>query len=185
MIWIALSLVALAALVIAVAVWWHDFPAHHFGVVEPGVLYRSGQPGALGWRYIVRKYRPKTVVNLRRPSPGEDWYELEKAMCERHGMTLVDIPMRHDKLTDEQIRQFLAVVTDPSTRPVLVHCEQGSIRTSVTVGTFRMLVQGWPYEKALDDSRPYRFRPQRYTLYDAFLRELPARDRDELMPAAG
>ena len=154
------------------AVLMHDYPAHHFGVVEEGVLYRSGQPEGGGWEAIQEKYGIRTVVCLREDEPEEAWYVEEAAYCKRNGIARHCLPIEPPAPTDAQLEQFLDLVADPERQPVLVHCEAGSVRASVMVAAYRMIRQGYSLEEALSEAEAYRFKPHRSRPYMAFLRNL-------------
>ncbi len=164
--------VAVVAAAVGIGMWLHDFPAHHFGTVEAGVLYRTGQPSRAGWDAIRSLYGIRTVINLRRYRPQDDWWKTEMAFCKEHGIENVHLQVATRGLTDEQLARFLEIVRDPACHPVLVHCEAGSSRTGVTVGAYRILEQGWDLDKTLDDIARYRFRPHVETGHAAWLREL-------------
>lgn len=156
------------------AVWARDWPAHHFAVVEEGVLYRSGQPTAGGWQAIQDRYQIRTVVNLRRFRPDADWWKAETAFCRRSGIELVHLPIGPDGVTDEQWGRFLGIVTDPSRQPVLVHCMAGSVRTGVMVAGYRIAVQGWNCRDAVGEAETLRFRAKTHKGYVDFLKRLAA-----------
>ena len=82
--------------------YYRDFPARHFDVVVEGVLYRSGQPGADGWRAIKDKHGIRTVISLRESAPDSDWRKTEILFCRQNGIELVDIGVSHDVI-DEHI----------------------------------------------------------------------------------
>lgn len=170
--WALAGLGALAAGVLATGVFLvlRRWPAHHFGVVEHGVLYRSGQPTPPGWRAIQRRCNLRTVISVREVTEDAAWYKLEEAFCREHGIELVRLPITVEPEAD--VRRFVEMVTDPGRQPALVHCEAGSVRTGVAVGAYRILVQGWSYEKALADARRYRFKPHRYREYAECLKRL-------------
>jgi len=71
-------LAAAVAAAIGIAVWRRDYPAHHFAVVEKGVLYRSGQPKESRWQVIKDTYHIKTVVDLRGINPDAPWSVTER-----------------------------------------------------------------------------------------------------------
>jgi len=123
-----------------------DLP-HFFKVND--TLYRGGQPTEQGFRLLTKR-EIKTVVSFRRHDEGEPW---ERAVVERLGMRWVNIPF-HSATTpsDEQIQQFFDIVLDPANQPVFVHCYEGKNRTGMTVALYRMVHDGWPPEKALDEA---------------------------------
>jgi protein tyrosine/serine phosphatase len=88
----------------------------------------------------------------------------ELASAAAHGIHVVRVPMsafepaasdRFDRLVD----QGLAVMRDPSARPVYVHCKHGQDRTGLMVGLYRVLQQGWAPEKAYEEMKERGFHP--------------------------
>jgi tyrosine-protein phosphatase SIW14 len=50
---------------------------------------------------------------------------------------------------DENVEQFLQILSDPRHHPVLVHCFAGIHRTGAYCAIYRMEFEGWPRERAL------------------------------------
>ncbi len=131
----------------------------NFRVVEPGVLYRSGQMSVEGLASTVAQYGVKTVVTLRdarddgrKPDTAEDDW------CASHGVKHVTLSPAnwHDDAggtppVQENVTEFLKIVDDPKNRPVLVHCFAGIHRTGGYVSVFRMEYDGWQPAEAIDE----------------------------------
>ena len=47
--------------------------------------------------------------------------------------------------------RFLRIVTDHERTPVLVHCHYGADRTGVLCAAYRVAVQGWSKQQAIDE----------------------------------
>ena len=135
---------------------WYNWPVHHFGVVEPGVLYRSAQPDRSGWERLRDYYGIRSVLDLREEAPDEPWAVLEREFCAENGIRHVRLPVQPPGLTDEELRIVVETIADPDCRPVLVHCELGKARTGVVVAAYRIAVQGWSYEAAMAEARRYK-----------------------------
>jgi protein tyrosine phosphatase (PTP) superfamily phosphohydrolase (DUF442 family) len=118
----------------------------NFGQVDEG-LYRSAQPTREGL-LEARSRGVKTVLDLRANHP-------DAAIVEGTGLECVDQACRAGRIDDEQVARFLAVVTDPAKRPVLVHCQQGRDRTGALVAAYRIAVLGWDREKAIREMEGY------------------------------
>ena len=124
-----------------------DLPA--FLQVDEG-LYRGGQPTPDGFQQLAGM-GVKTVICLRRPSPS---MERERRLVEQLGMRWVSIPMWYFwRPSNAQVRQFLALATDPASRPVFVHCRQGRNRAGIMVALYRVTHQGWLPEEAYAEGR--------------------------------
>ena len=53
--------------------------------------------------------------------------------------------------TVQQVERFLRLVRDPANGPVLVHCKRGRGRTGIMAAVYRMEVNGWPIERAIQE----------------------------------
>lgn len=152
------------------AYWYHDWPVHHFAIVEKGVLYRSGQPDEAGWKCLRDRYGIRTVIDLREEKPNEPWAVLERTFCAENGIRQIRLPVGGDRLTDQELRTIVETISDPQCQPVLIHCEAGSSRTGIAVAAYRVVAQGWSYEVALAESQ--EFKKKMEPGYAAYLREL-------------
>ncbi|MCY2928629.1 MAG: hypothetical protein NTV86_03885 [Planctomycetota bacterium] len=66
----------------------------------------------------------------------------------------------------------------PKHHPVLIHCEAGSARTGFATAAFRIVFDGWSYEKAMEEARDLDFPTPHKDIdreYDKILRELADR----------
>jgi protein tyrosine phosphatase (PTP) superfamily phosphohydrolase (DUF442 family) len=94
-------------------------------------------------------------VNLR-----QEYSEREEV--EALGFRSVEIPLRADLVgsrapTTDQIQTFLREVTDPANAPVFIHCLRGRDRTGTMVAIYRIEVDGWTNEEALEEMDRYGF----------------------------
>jgi protein tyrosine/serine phosphatase len=157
--------------------WWlllEDWPAHRFLVVQSGVLYRGGQPGEAGLKDILDDYHIRTVVNLRGADANESWWRVEHAVCREHGVAIADVEVVPGESAAEAIREFLAIAIDPNCRPVYVHCEAGTVRTGLAVAAYRIAVDKWSYDAAVNEAERNQFNPDNksHPVYDRLLRRL-------------
>ena len=107
-----------------------------FREVVPGV-FRSAQPDPGGLRAI-RERGVQTVVVLRSSIP-----KAERETADRIGLELVHVPMDGTKIPSmEEVDRALAVILEPSKRPVLVHCAQGEERTGAVIAAYRVVAEG-------------------------------------------
>jgi protein tyrosine/serine phosphatase len=106
-------------------------------------LYRSAQPTALGMRNL-QKIGIKTVVSLR--SFHSDRDELAGV---RVGYEHIYMKAWHPE--KEDVVKFLQIVNDPQRTPVLVHCQHGADRTGTMCAIYRIAVQGWSKEEAIEE----------------------------------
>lgn len=155
---------------------------HHFAVVEPGVLFRCGQPRPRDLAQVHARYGLKTIVcargGTRHPLRGR-WFRRERRWCEGAGVLLVHMPFSDRAAPPEGLfDRFLSLVRDPERRPVLVHCEQGFHRTGVLCAVYRIAECGWAPDRAVEEMIRLGFevhREKRRELLDALLRWVEAR----------
>jgi protein tyrosine/serine phosphatase len=165
----ALAAVVVTILVVVPFVYFRMVYDHakRLRVVVPGRVYRSGQLTAEGFRDALRELGIRTVLNVQDEVPDPDldisfWDTRtvkEKALCEDLGVRYVHlmpdlldrrlVPPFRPKVLDP----FLAVLDDPASYPVLIHCHAGLHRTGVLTAVYRMEYQGWD---ALDAWREMR-----------------------------
>ena len=139
-----------------VGAWYFDsrWPWYHFRTIVPGELYRSGQPTPDNVATAAERYGIKTLVNLRAERASE--LEPERLAAERAGMRWVDLPIPEGQPpTAEQAEQLLALYADPARKPLLFHCQYGSIRSAAVEALFRVETLGESAEQALERSRTF------------------------------
>ncbi len=106
-------------------------------------LYRSAQPTAQGMQEL-QKMGIKTVINLRSFHSDRDEIRDVKMDSEH-------LYMKAWHPEEEEAVKFLQIVTDPKRQPVLVHCQHGADRTGTMCAIYRIVVEGWPKGKALQE----------------------------------
>ncbi len=106
-------------------------------------LYRGAQPTADGVREL-EKLGVKTVLNLREEASDQDILRNSK-------LESVYLPMNAGCISEKDAVQFLKVVADPKRQPVFFHCRWGADRTGSMCAVYRVVVDGWSKEKAIDE----------------------------------
>ena len=139
-------------------------------VVE-GKVYRSGQMTAPGFIEAVDRYHFHTIINLQDEFPDPDvalgyftsQTVKESELCRQLGVRYVflgpDLVSRKRVPYDRPpaIDRFLALMDNPETYPVLLHCRAGLHRTGVMVAVHRMEYQGWSHEQAYEEMKANGF----------------------------
>ncbi|MCE1228821.1 MAG: tyrosine-protein phosphatase [Firmicutes bacterium] len=112
-------------------------------------LWRGGQPTAEGFKAL-QKAGVRTIISFRH---DHDDAELLKGT----GLRYLRLPSRawHGQMSD--LALFLKVMEDPSHWPVFVHCAQGRDRTGYNVAAYRMAIQGWSAERAIQEMEIFHF----------------------------
>lgn len=106
-------------------------------------LYRGAQPTAEGMKQL-EKLGVKTVVNLRFLTSDRE--DLKGTSL---GYEHINMVTFHAETADAVA--FLRIVTDPNRTPVFVHCQRGADRTGTMCAVYRIAVQGWSKEEAIEE----------------------------------
>lgn len=139
-------------------------------VVEPKVLYRSGQPDTDQLENLKNEYGIRTILIVRKGDSRRVPEEVEYAKA--LGMNVVRIPIdSRVPISDDQVRQFFACVDDPSNRPVLIHCSAGRHRTGYLCALYRIERQGWTVDQAMDEMISFGFDRESQTVVEQQLRD--------------
>ena len=112
---------------------------YHFAVVEPAVLYRSGQLDGAELERVCASQGLRTIVDLcveRRDSPKA---LEEQAFAQAKGVRYVHLPIIEDQeAMARSVDEFLRIVDDSTSHPILVHCWLGVKRTGALVAVYKM-----------------------------------------------
>lgn len=111
-------------------------------------LYRSGQPGDDGFKAL-EKLGLKSILNLRE-------YHSDADEAEHTELHLYRIKLAAGSVTREELMNCLLVISG-APKPILVHCWHGSDRTGIVCAAYRIVMQGWKSEKALEELMDERF----------------------------
>ena len=106
-------------------------------------LYRSAQPTHTGMKNL-EKLGIKTVINLRAHHSDADIMKGTALHSEA-----VNIDTWH--IADEEIISVLQFLRKKEDGPFLIHCQHGADRTGVSCAKYRIVVQGWTKEAAIDE----------------------------------
>jgi protein tyrosine/serine phosphatase len=106
-------------------------------------LYRSAQPTAPGMENL-RALGIRTVVNLRA-------FHSDRGTTGAAGLLDEELSVKTWHLEDEDVVRVLRIVKDPAGAPYLIHCLHGADRTGTMVALYRMVIQGWSRERAIDE----------------------------------
>ncbi len=139
----------------------------NFAAVEPGKLYRSGQPRERQLESWIKQYNLKGILSLRHSMPA-----YEKELADRYGVKVHRITFSAKRgLTDQQWESARKILTDESNQPLLVHCRSGVDRTGLLSAFYRIEEQGWPLQKAFREMILQYHIPFQYPVIQQQLRE--------------
>ncbi|WP_158850159.1 dual specificity protein phosphatase family protein [Algibacter sp. L1A34] len=106
------------------------------------VLYRSEQPSKKGFKEM-ELMGVKTILNLRR-------LRNNTKKAKDFNFILVHHPIKTKILNEDDILSALRVIQN-SVKPVLVHCWHGSDRTGTIIAAYRMVIDNWSKELAIEE----------------------------------
>ena len=106
-------------------------------------LYRSEQPTPLGFQNL-EKLGIRTVINLRAFSNDDDEVRGTALRTER-------VKILTWNVDDAQVIEVMRMLRDTGNGPFLIHCKHGADRTGLMSAMYRILVQGWSKEEALEE----------------------------------
>ncbi|HLP78946.1 MAG TPA: tyrosine-protein phosphatase [Candidatus Paceibacterota bacterium] len=108
-------------------------------------LYRGAQPTAEGMATL-KSMGIKTVVNLRNFHSDTDELSGINVKAAR-------LHMNPWHAEDEDVIQFLKIVSNTNNLPAFVHCQRGADRTGMMCAMYRITVCGWTREEAIRELR--------------------------------
>ena len=150
---------------------------HLAGIPNAGkvtdVLYRGAQPKEVGLSEL-KMLGITTIVDLR----GEDREKVawERKHAESLGMRFVHIPVSGwSPPSDEQIVQFLSLFRSQPGQKVFVHCRFGDDRTGVFTAAYRIAIDEWSPEQAMQEMYFFGFNGFWHPSMKSYIRDFPAR----------
>lgn len=113
-------------------------------------IYRGAQPDRAGFLELIGM-GIKTIVNLR-------WLHTDMIYIYGLGLNHEHIRCKAWHPEREDVDLFLHIL-ERGPRPVFVHCQHGADRTGTMVAAYRIKVQGWEVDKAIEEmvKGPYGF----------------------------
>lgn len=127
-----------------------------FGEVVPGRLYRSGEISSAQLETLKQERGLQRVICFLNPDVPET--QAERTAAEQLGILWENVPLPGNGASaPDDRRRILELLRDTSAGPTLVHCAAGSSRTGLAVGLYRIVEQGWPLEKTMNELRVFGF----------------------------
>ncbi|HEU4816674.1 dual specificity protein phosphatase family protein [Janthinobacterium sp.] len=108
------------------------------------VLYRSAKLDSADVAQL-QTLGVKTVISLRS-------FHSDTQVLDGSGIRAVRIPVNTWAIRDRHVIETMRSIRAAEQQgPVLLHCLHGADRTGLMAAMYRMLYQGWPREKAIDE----------------------------------
>lgn len=114
-------------------------------------LYRGAQPDKTGIQEL-KKLGIKTIINLRLTNTDAE-------LITNSGIKYYFLPVNTLSPDEYKFARFLEIISNPDNCPVYVHCRRGADRTGTAVALYRIKIQKWTVEEALNEmvNGGYRF----------------------------
>ena len=107
------------------------------------ILYRSAQPTAQGMKNL-KEMGIETVVNLRS-------FHSDRDEIGTTGLGYEHVYMKAWHPESKEVSRFLQIVSNTKRTPILVHCLHGADRTGTMCALYRVAVDGWTKEEAIQE----------------------------------
>ena len=123
--------------------WAQPVDAHYNLYQMSPTLYRSALPDSRALP-LLQQLQVGTVINFL-PEADSRWLSAP-------GIKQVQLPYRTNHVDDADVLSALrAIQSAESQGPVLMHCKHGSDRTGLISAMYRVVIQGWSKEDALNE----------------------------------
>ena len=108
-------------------------------------LYRGAQPTALGMKEL-KSMGIRTVLDLRS-------FHSDTSLAAGDGLKLARLHMKPWHAEDEDVVNFLKIVSNTNNLPLFVHCQRGADRTGMICAVYRVVICGWTKDAAIQEMK--------------------------------
>ncbi len=140
-------LVVTAAIILLV----RHFHIKNFHIIEPEVLYTSGQPRGMDYTRLLYRYHIATIINVRSASEHREknWYNEEITWVRNNGVKYIELPIeKADYFPNKETQdQLLAIMADKNNLPVLIHGSSGERRVAMLTAVWLRKIRRYTVEK--------------------------------------
>jgi len=152
----SLNRIIIILLIIAATIHllFYHFHINDFRVIEPAVLYTSGQPRGMDYTRLLYKYHIAIIVNVRITSEhrNNNWYNEEITWTRNNGVRYIEMPIEKSSYFPDERTQdnFIAIMTNKDNLPVLLHGGRNDERVAMLVAVWLRRSQGYTAEHTAD-----------------------------------
>jgi len=107
------------------------------------MIYRSAQPES-GADTSINALGIRTVISLRFSRDDPSLFP---------NVERIHAPIESWDVDHDEILVALRALIDPANQPVLLHCRHGADRTGTVIAAYRMVVEGWSADAAIEEMR--------------------------------
>jgi tyrosine-protein phosphatase SIW14 len=135
-------------------------------------LCRGAQPKREGYTEL-KKLGIEIVLDFRNEN---DEIQTEQSHVESLGMRFVSLPWSswHNPRRDEVI-SFFSLLRENLGKKIFVHCEFGSDRTGLMIALYRLVIDHWTPDQAVEEMRAFNYHALLYSHLARYVRAFPAR----------
>ena len=106
-------------------------------------IYRSAQPRE-GAQDALNELGIRSVISLRWSADKPDLLP---------DTNRIHAPIESWDVDHFEVMRALKALVDPANQPVLLHCRHGADRTGTVIAAYRMVVEGWSADAAIEEMR--------------------------------
>jgi protein tyrosine/serine phosphatase len=134
---------------------------HNFETITEGKVYKSGVIPPDELETYVKKYKIKSIVDLRFPGTGDDVNNPENALelaAEKNAVAKIKgvnyFNDGSDQVpTKDNLNLFYKIMDNPANYPVLIHCYHGVGRAELYSAVYRIEYENMDKEEARTSTR--------------------------------
>ena len=98
-------------------------------------IYRSAQLFSFNMPYYMKKYKIKSILNLRGAS-SDKWYKDELKISKEYNITHYDYGIGDRRVASKKEMDGILSIIKKAPKPLLIHCKAGADRTSLSVALY-------------------------------------------------
>ena len=134
---------------------------HNFETITEGKVYKSGVIPPDEIAHYVKKYKIKSIVDLRFPGTGDDINNPEipaELIAEKKAIAKIEGVNYFNNGSDQvpkqyNLKAFFKVMDNPANYPVLIHCYHGVGRAEMYSAIYRIEYENMEKDKARTSTR--------------------------------